>query len=103
LSHYHFLGIAGTAMAGTALLMQELGHTVSGSDEAIYPPMSALLESKGIQVKSPFSENNLPDSPYTGVIGRTTQQARYVLFDGGIVTLGNFTKTDADSRCRDAR
>ncbi len=79
MSHYHFLGIAGTAMAGTALLMQELGHTVSGSDEAIYPPMSALLESKGIQVKSPFSENNLPDSPYTGVIGNALSRGNVEL------------------------
>ncbi len=69
MSHYHFLGIAGTAMAGAALLMKEMGHTVSGSDEAIYPPMSTLLESQKIDIASPFAATNLPKWAYTAVIG----------------------------------
>ncbi len=45
----HFLGIGGTFMAGLAVLAQSLGHTVTGSDEAIYPPMSDVLAAAGIK------------------------------------------------------
>ncbi|WP_269781263.1 UDP-N-acetylmuramate:L-alanyl-gamma-D-glutamyl-meso-diaminopimelate ligase [Luteimonas fraxinea] len=44
----HILGIAGTFMGGVAALARELGHTVEGSDQAVYPPMSTQLETLGI-------------------------------------------------------
>ncbi len=44
----HILGIGGTFMAGVALLARDLGHTVTGSDARVYPPMSTQLESQGI-------------------------------------------------------
>ena len=40
MSKIHILGIAGTFMGGVAALARELGHTVEGSDQAVYPPMS---------------------------------------------------------------
>jgi len=46
----HILGIAGTFMGGVAQLAQALGHEVSGSDKAIYPPMSDQLSVAGIRV-----------------------------------------------------
>ncbi|MCF7752283.1 UDP-N-acetylmuramate:L-alanyl-gamma-D-glutamyl-meso-diaminopimelate ligase [Bacillus subtilis subsp. subtilis] len=48
MSKIHILGIAGTFMGGVAALARELGHTVHGSDQAIYPPMSTQLEQLGI-------------------------------------------------------
>lgn len=44
----HILGIGGTFMGGLALLARDLGHTVTGSDAKIYPPMSTQLEAQGI-------------------------------------------------------
>ena len=41
--HTYFLGIGGTLMGSLAQLAQELGHKVSGSDNALYPPMSDQL------------------------------------------------------------
>ena len=54
----HILGIAGTFMGGVAALARELGHSVEGSDQAIYPPMSTQLETLGI----PFSQGYLPQN-----------------------------------------
>ena len=46
--HIHILGICGTFMGGIALLAREAGHTVSGSDANVYPPMSTQLKELGI-------------------------------------------------------
>lgn len=67
-SSFHFLGIAGTAMAGAALLVKELGFFVQGSDEATYPPMSIFLEEQKIPVFTPYSEQNLPTSDDTYIV-----------------------------------
>jgi UDP-N-acetylmuramate: L-alanyl-gamma-D-glutamyl-meso-diaminopimelate ligase len=58
MSKLHILGIAGTFMGGVAALARELGHSVEGSDQAIYPPMSTQLETLGI----PFSQGYLPQN-----------------------------------------
>ncbi|SFR53466.1 UDP-N-acetylmuramate:L-alanyl-gamma-D-glutamyl-meso-diaminopimelate ligase [Thiomicrospira sp. ALE5] len=46
----HILGIAGTFMGGVAQLAKAMGHQVSGSDKAIYPPMSDQLAQAGIAI-----------------------------------------------------
>ena len=46
--HLHILGICGTFMGSLALLARDLGHTVTGSDLNVYPPMSTQLENAGI-------------------------------------------------------
>jgi UDP-N-acetylmuramate: L-alanyl-gamma-D-glutamyl-meso-diaminopimelate ligase len=51
----HILGIAGTFMGGVAALARELGHSVQGSDQAIYPPMSTQLETLGIALGQGYS------------------------------------------------
>ncbi|MFK8031662.1 MAG: UDP-N-acetylmuramate:L-alanyl-gamma-D-glutamyl-meso-diaminopimelate ligase [Gammaproteobacteria bacterium] len=48
--HIHILGICGTFMGGVARLALEAGHTVSGSDANVYPPMSTQLESLGVAI-----------------------------------------------------
>lgn len=55
----HILGICGTFMGGIALLAKESGVTVSGSDENVYPPMSTLLESNGINIEQGFKTDHL--------------------------------------------
>ncbi|MET0581437.1 MAG: UDP-N-acetylmuramate:L-alanyl-gamma-D-glutamyl-meso-diaminopimelate ligase [Pseudoxanthomonas sp.] len=58
MSKLHILGIAGTFMGGVAALAREVGHSVEGSDQAIYPPRSTQLETLGI----PFSQGYLPEN-----------------------------------------
>jgi len=53
-SKIHTLGICGTFMGGIALLAKEAGIKVSGSDINVYPPMSTLLESQGVDVQQGF-------------------------------------------------
>jgi len=48
----YLIGIAGTAMASLAGMLQQRGYDVGGSDEHVYPPMSTYLES----LRIPFLE-----------------------------------------------
>ncbi|MDI9817663.1 MULTISPECIES: UDP-N-acetylmuramate:L-alanyl-gamma-D-glutamyl-meso-diaminopimelate ligase [unclassified Legionella] len=47
--HLHILGIGGTFMSALAILAREAGYQVTGCDMNCYPPVSNLLEAKGIQ------------------------------------------------------
>ena len=67
--HFHFIGIAGTAMGSTAAALQAQGHTITGSDNAVYPPMSTLLESQGIQTRIGYKPENLPAEADVIVVG----------------------------------
>jgi UDP-N-acetylmuramate: L-alanyl-gamma-D-glutamyl-meso-diaminopimelate ligase len=44
----HILGICGTFMGGLAAIAKEAGHTVTGCDANVYPPMSTQLAALGI-------------------------------------------------------
>ncbi len=66
---YHFIGIAGTAMASLAGLLRAKGHTVTGSDEGVYPPMSTMLEELGITYAREFDPANLDPTPDVVVVG----------------------------------
>ena len=48
--HLYFMGICGTAMGNAALLFRAMGHTVSGSDTGVYPPMSDMLRDAGVTI-----------------------------------------------------
>ncbi|HEX8354434.1 MAG TPA: UDP-N-acetylmuramate:L-alanyl-gamma-D-glutamyl-meso-diaminopimelate ligase [Pyrinomonadaceae bacterium] len=68
--HYHLIGICGTAMASLAGMLQARGHRVTGSDENVYPPMSTMLESLGIDVMQGYRPEHLLDpTPDCVVIG----------------------------------
>lgn len=67
--HIHILGICGTFMGGLALIARELGYTVSGSDQNVYPPMSTQLEQQGIQLMNGYKAENLDGKPDLVVIG----------------------------------
>lgn len=59
--HLHFIGIGGHAMRGVALAAQELGHTVTGTDEGAYPPGSDWLDERGITWSREPSADHLRD------------------------------------------
>jgi UDP-N-acetylmuramate: L-alanyl-gamma-D-glutamyl-meso-diaminopimelate ligase len=67
--HIHILGICGTFMGSLAVLAKQLGHTVSGSDANVYPPMSTQLEQQGITLQQGFSADHLQPHPDLVVIG----------------------------------
>jgi UDP-N-acetylmuramate: L-alanyl-gamma-D-glutamyl-meso-diaminopimelate ligase len=65
----HILGICGTFMGGLAIMARQLGHTVTGSDQNVYPPMSTLLEQQGIDLRNGYSPDNLHPVPDLVIIG----------------------------------
>ena len=65
----HFVGICGTAMASAAAALKEKGYVVTGSDQAVYPPMSTFLAERKITVMDGYSERNLTHKPNLVVIG----------------------------------
>jgi UDP-N-acetylmuramate: L-alanyl-gamma-D-glutamyl-meso-diaminopimelate ligase len=65
----HILGIAGTFMGGVAALARELGHTVEGSDQNIYPPMSTQLEQLGITLQQGYQPQNISADCAAVIIG----------------------------------
>ncbi|MGI8821362.1 MAG: UDP-N-acetylmuramate:L-alanyl-gamma-D-glutamyl-meso-diaminopimelate ligase [Chthoniobacterales bacterium] len=71
---FHFLGICGTAMGAVAAALRERGWTVTGSDENVYPPMSAFLESRGVTLKAGFRAENIPADADVVVIGNAMKR-----------------------------
>lgn len=67
--HYHLIGIAGTAMASLAGLLRAAGHTVTGSDEGVYPPMSDQLRELGIRYAVGYRPENLEPAPDWVIVG----------------------------------
>ncbi|NIP16415.1 MAG: UDP-N-acetylmuramate:L-alanyl-gamma-D-glutamyl-meso-diaminopimelate ligase [Pseudomonadales bacterium] len=65
----YFLGIGGTLMGSLAQLAREMGYRVSGSDVAIYPPMSDQLGDADIEVFEGFDPAHLDPEPELVVIG----------------------------------
>lgn len=55
---YHFTGIKGAGMSALALLLQQMGETVQGSDETKYYFTQRELEKAGVPIL-PFSEKNI--------------------------------------------
>lgn len=79
-------------MGGIALLAREAGHTVSGSDAQVYPPMSTQLEAHGIALMEGYAPEHLQPAPDCVVIGnvmsRGNPAVEYVLDEGLAYTSG---------------
>jgi UDP-N-acetylmuramate: L-alanyl-gamma-D-glutamyl-meso-diaminopimelate ligase len=74
LHHVHFVAIGGTGMGSLAGLIHARGVRVTGSDRALYPPMSTALQGWGIEVAEGFrAENVLDDPPDLVVIGNAVR------------------------------
>ncbi len=67
--HVHFIGVCGTAMAGVAAELHRRGARVTGSDEAVYPPMSTFLAESGVAVAAGYRPENLEPAPSLVVVG----------------------------------
>jgi len=67
--HIHILGICGTFMGGIAALAREGGHTVTGCDANVYPPMSDQLRGLGIELIEGFDADQLSLRPDLFVVG----------------------------------
>ena len=72
--HIHILGICGTFMGGIAALAKAAGHTVTGCDSNVYPPMSTQLEAMGIELISGFDADQLSLAPDLYVIGNVVKR-----------------------------
>lgn len=85
--HVHILGICGTFMGSLALLARDLGHTVTGSDTGIYPPMSTQLERAGVEILEGYHASHLQPAPDLVIVGnamkRGIEAVEYML-DAGI-------------------
>jgi len=85
--HVHFVAIGGTGMGSLAGLLAARGIRVTGSDDALYPPMSTMLERWRIPVHSGFRpEHVLDPSPDLVVIGNAVRpdnpEARAAIDEG---------------------
>ena len=74
--HIHILGICGTFMGGVAALAREAGHTVTGCDAGVYPPMSDQLRALGIDLIEGFGADQMALKPDMFVIGNVVSRAR---------------------------
>jgi len=90
--HIHILGICGTFMGGIALLARELGFRVTGSDSAVYPPMSTQLRAAGIDLMEGYLAEHLHERPDCVVVGnamtRGNPAVEYMLNQGLPYTSG---------------
>ena len=79
--HIHILGICGTFMGGIAVIAQQAGHTVTGCDANVYPPMSTQLEALGIRLIEGFGTEQLDLEPDIWVIGNVVARGRQPLME----------------------
>lgn len=68
---YHLIGICGTAMASLAGMLKARGHSVTGSDQNVYPPMSTQLDELGIRIIEGYRAENADVERDVTVIGNT--------------------------------
>jgi len=69
----HFIAIGGTGMGSLAGLLARRGVVVTGSDRALYPPMSTALAEWGIPVFEGFDPEHLAGGPDLVVIGNAVR------------------------------
>lgn len=77
--HLHILGIGGSFMAGVAVIAQQLGFRVTGSDLKLYPPMSDRLKDAGISYFEGYSEGAFKERPDEVIIGNALSRGNPAL------------------------
>lgn len=77
--HIHILGVCGTFMGGIALLARSAGHTVTGCDANVYPPMSTQLEAQGIKLVEGYGAEQTKLMPDLFVIGNAISRGNPLL------------------------
>ncbi len=61
-------------MGGLAVLAKEAGHTVTGCDANVYPPMSTQLQAQGIELIEGFGPEQIELKPDLFVIGNVVSR-----------------------------
>lgn len=69
----HFIGLAGVGMSATAKLLRDAGWAVTGSDEAVYPPISHFLAREKLACLTPYAATNIPPDADLIVIGKNAK------------------------------
>ena len=85
--HIHILGICGTFMGGLAALAREAGHTVTGCDANVYPPMSDQLRALGIELIEGYGAEQVAVKPDLFVIGNVVTRGNALMeaiLDAGV-------------------
>jgi UDP-N-acetylmuramate: L-alanyl-gamma-D-glutamyl-meso-diaminopimelate ligase len=80
--HLHILGICGTFMGGVAAIARAAGHTVTGCDANVYPPMSTQLTALGIALTEGYDAAQLEGvakSADTFVVGNAISRGNPLL------------------------
>jgi UDP-N-acetylmuramate: L-alanyl-gamma-D-glutamyl-meso-diaminopimelate ligase len=77
--HLHILGVCGTFMGGIAAIARRAGHTVTGCDANVYPPMSTQLAALGIALTEGY------DAVQLDAVARSAD----VFVVGNVVSRGN--------------
>ncbi len=71
--HAHVIGIGGVGMSATAKLLRDSGVAVTGSDEAVYPPVSHMLRDEKLACATPYDPANIPSATDVFVIGKNAK------------------------------
>jgi UDP-N-acetylmuramate: L-alanyl-gamma-D-glutamyl-meso-diaminopimelate ligase len=69
----YFLGIAGAGMSALASILVTEGHTVSGSDDGVFPPVTSYLDRLAIPYHVGFDAALLPRGLDAAVIGSSAK------------------------------
>ncbi|CDZ78609.1 UDP-N-acetylmuramate:L-alanyl-gamma-D-glutamyl-meso-diaminopimelate ligase [Legionella massiliensis] len=77
--HLHILGIGGTFMSALALLAREAGFKVTGCDANCYPPVSDLLQAKGIEWVEGYEHSELALGADLVIVGNAIKRGMPVL------------------------
>lgn len=79
--HIHILGICGTFMGGIAAIAKQAGHTVTGCDAQVYPPMSDQLRALGIDLIEGFDADQARIGADVFVIGNVVARGKWPLME----------------------
>ncbi|MEI6261831.1 MAG: Mur ligase domain-containing protein, partial [Deltaproteobacteria bacterium] len=70
----YLIAVCGTGMGALACLLKDLDFQVTGSDQFMYPPISLLLENKGITVLVGFDPDHITADYDLVVVGNAVRK-----------------------------
>jgi UDP-N-acetylmuramate--alanine ligase len=81
--HVHVTNVGGAGMSAVAILLAEMGHTVSGHDPAPDTPFLAQLRSLGVDVRTGPDEATLPAGADAVVVSTATPADHPAVVEAG--------------------
>jgi UDP-N-acetylmuramate: L-alanyl-gamma-D-glutamyl-meso-diaminopimelate ligase len=87
---FYLMGIGGTGMSALAHLLLQQGCRVSGSDGALYPPVSLILKGLNLKVWEGYDPEHLPKDQTVVVVGNTIKRGNPEL-EAWLATGGSYT------------